>query len=125
MDERKLWLAALGAFLVYGIPYWSTPYSKLESAMVGPALLAIPVAAFYVASQGAAGTKRITRIVGSAVVAAIALRVIVDCLRDPTDHNLWPFELIIGCALGMPAAFAGAWLGRIAAGRRSGSGEGG
>lgn len=40
------------------------------------------------------------------------------------DHNLWPFEVIIGVVLGMPSAFAGTWLGRLTADGRSGTGEG-
>jgi hypothetical protein len=30
-----------------------------------------------------------------AVIAFVALRIIVDTARDPTSHNLWPFEIII------------------------------
>ncbi len=29
------------------------------------------------------------------VVLFVVLRIIVDTARDPTSHNLWPFEILI------------------------------
>ena len=31
----------------------------------------------------------------AAVIAFVVLRILVDTARDPTSHNLWPFEIII------------------------------
>jgi ABC-type branched-subunit amino acid transport system permease subunit len=50
----------------------------------------------------------------------VLARVIVDVVRDPTSHNLWPFEIVIAVLVGAAAAVAGALLGSLLlwAGRR-------
>lgn len=40
------------------------------------------------------GGWKIAAAVPAAVVAFVALRIIFDTARDPTSHNLWPFEII-------------------------------
>ena len=34
-------------------------------------------------------------------VGFVVLRIIVDTARDPTSHNLWPFEIVIVSALSL------------------------
>ena len=29
------------------------------------------------------------------VVAFVVLRILIDTARDPTSHNLWPFEILM------------------------------
>jgi hypothetical protein len=41
------------------------------------------------------GGWRIAAAVPVAVIAFVVLRIIIDTARDPTSHNLWPFEIII------------------------------
>jgi hypothetical protein len=41
------------------------------------------------------GGWRIAALVPVAVLAFVALRIVVDTARDPTSHNLWPFEIIM------------------------------
>jgi hypothetical protein len=41
------------------------------------------------------GGWKIAAAVPLAVIAFVALRIVVDTARDPTSHNLWPFEIII------------------------------
>ncbi len=38
-------------------------------------------------------------------MAFVVLRIIVDTVRDPTSHNLWPFEILI-CGAGCVAVVA-------------------
>lgn len=38
-----------------------------------------------------------------AVVAFVVLRIVVDTARDPTSHNLWPFEVLMWSALSCSA----------------------
>jgi hypothetical protein len=40
------------------------------------------------------GGWRIAALVPVAVLGFVALRIVVDTARDPTSHNLWPFEII-------------------------------
>jgi hypothetical protein len=45
-----------------------------------------------------------------------ALNVVHDCLRDPTSHNLWPFEFVILLIMAspvLPGAFIGSKLRRF------------
>jgi hypothetical protein len=41
------------------------------------------------------GGWKIAAAVPVAIVAFVVLRIIFDTARDPTSHNLWPFEIII------------------------------
>ncbi len=36
-------------------------------------------------------------------VLFVALRIVVDTRRDPTSHNLWPFEIVFGTAVALAA----------------------
>ncbi len=47
------------------------------------------------------------------IPSVVMVRVMVDCSRDPTSHNLWPFELIIAVFVGGAAALAGSALGTL------------
>ena len=38
-------------------------------------------------------------------------RVVVDTMRDPTSHNLWPFEVVIAFMVGLAGAVPGALIG--------------
>ena len=51
--------------------------------------------------------------VGMAFPAAIMARVVIDCLDDPSHHNLWPFELVLAVAFGIVMSFSGAASGRL------------
>jgi hypothetical protein len=39
-----------------------------------------------------------------AVMAFVVLRIVFDVARDPTSHNLWPFEILMAGALSVVAA---------------------
>lgn len=41
------------------------------------------------------GGWKIAAAIPVAVIAFVVLRILVDTARDPTSHNLWPFEIII------------------------------
>jgi hypothetical protein len=41
------------------------------------------------------GGWKIAAAIPAAVIAFVVLRILVDTARDPTSHNLWPFEIII------------------------------
>jgi hypothetical protein len=49
--------------------------------------------------------------VGAGIIVPIATIIAIDLQRDPTSHNLWPFEFALGLGFAMPAALLGAWLG--------------
>lgn len=112
-----LWLSMIASLLAVGIPYWQIPYTKLNlpSALIEPGLLVIAISALLLRVVGVASLRRATLMVGAMAAAAVIARVVVDAVRDPTSHNLWPFELIIALAVGFACAAAGALVGAVVA----------
>lgn len=41
------------------------------------------------------GGWRLAAAVPAAAMAFVVLRIVIDTTRDPTSHNLWPFEIVI------------------------------
>lgn len=54
-------------------------------------------------------------IVGISVPAAVFVRVVVESVKDPSSHNLWPLELGIALVVGALCALAGAVAGSLIA----------
>ena len=118
MQSRRLWpsvIALIVAVLAIGIPYWRVPYegANLPSSLDGRALLLLGVLALALVALGAASFLRALAVTAGAVPLAIMLRVIAETMRDPTDHNLWPLELVIGTVAGLMYAVPGAIVGLI------------
>jgi pyridoxal biosynthesis lyase PdxS len=107
--------AFLAAFVAVGVPYWLIPYRQvsLPNALLTAGLVAVPLTALLLRSFGAACVWLATAIAASAVPAVVIARVVVDCLQDPTAHNLWPFEVIIAIVLGFGPALVGALTGKL------------
>ena len=55
----------------------------------------------------------LTLAIGAAVPAAVWARVVVETAKDPTSHNLWPFEIAIAMVVGMACALIGAIAGGV------------
>lgn len=109
-------VAALGAAtLLIGLPYWAIPYERanLPSSLDDRALLAVGALALVLVALGAARFGRALVVTAGAVPLAIMLRVIVETVQDPTHHNLWPVELIIGTVVGLTFAVPGALVGLL------------
>lgn len=105
------------SFLAVGLPYWLIPYSKLNlpDGLIGPGLLVPVLAALMLRAYRGASFWRATNIVGLSVPAAVFARVVVEGVKDPTSHNLWPFEIIIALMMGHACALTGALIGSVAA----------
>lgn len=103
------------AFLASGIPWWLAPYNRFTfSSPLG----ILGFLAFVGIAAGTAGWSRLglagaTVAAGGAVPGAVMARVVVDGLRDPTSHNLWPFEIVLAAAFGFVVAFLAGLLGRL------------
>lgn len=115
---RSPWL--LGAFFVgflaVGLPYWQIPYSKLNlpNALMEFGLVVVVAAAAICRAIGKTPLLKTILVVGAAAPAAVFARVIAEGIKDPTSHNLWPFEVVIGLFLGLCASAIGALLGSLA-----------
>ena len=117
IDWRKhWWLPGWAAgFLTVGVPYWAIPYNKvnLPDSVLGAGLLVVIAVAALARAYLGRPFWRIVAVMGSVIPAVVMVRVMVDCSRDPTSHNLWPFEVFIAVIVGGAAALAGSVLGTL------------
>lgn len=116
MGERStLWLAGgfAAGLLLMGIPFWWLPYNHQGFAypglFLGMAAVAVVTAVLVVVSP--ARLKQIFWTMLAAFPAAVALRVVVEVMADPTDHNLWPFELVYAGVVSLVAVVPGLLIG--------------
>ena len=49
--------------------------------------------------------------VGVSFPMFVFARILIDTTIDPTDHNLWPLELLLACVYSAPPAIAGLLAG--------------
>ena len=117
MERRTLWLVAgfAAGLLLTGIPFWRLPYNAdyfADPFILGGFVALAVVAAILVGSR-AATVGQALKVTVAAFPAAVAIRVIVETAKDPTDHNLWPFELIIAAIVSLAAVLPGLLVGAI------------
>jgi len=60
------------------------------------------------------GGWRIAAAIPALAMAFVILRIVVDTARDPTSHNLWPFEILMWGAASAVAMGALALFKRLA-----------
>ena len=103
------------SFFTVGVPYWQIPYAKvsLPTTLYGMGLVVVGVLAAAARAVGKARLMAVILGVGAAVPALILARIAVDTAKDPTSHNLWPFEFIIAAMLGVLCSSAGALVGSL------------
>lgn len=124
-DGRRTALLFALAFVPATLLYWPAFEAKrnLPEALYGAAL-ALP--ALLTLADAWFSRRPFARSlwIGAAVLpAAVFAGVVYDGLRDPTSHNLWPFELAIAFGVALPSAGAGAiaaWLLLRLSGRSGG-----
>lgn len=120
-----LWGGFCATVVAFGLKYWLTRYGtvNLPEVLIGPGLGVTGLASAAAVALGAAKFWRGVLIFGSAAPTAVFVRVVVDCIPDPTRHNLWPFEIVIAYGVGLPWAVGGAAIGwclsRIGQGNRA------
>jgi len=111
------WLAAafLVGFFAVGVPYWQIPYAKvsLPSTLYGSGLFVVGVLAAAARAFGQVRLLTVILAIGAAVPAPVFARIAVDTTKDPTSHNLWPFEIIIAAVVGVLCSSAGALVGSL------------
>ena len=108
-NPKLLFVVCIFSFLSVGIPYWMIPYNQvsLPGALMGPGLIAVVGAAFFVRIKEAVDFWMGASFVGAVVPAVIMAQVIVDTMGDPTSHNLWPFEIVLAAIVGYCCALGG------------------
>jgi len=111
MKPSLAWFSA--AFFAAGIPWWLAPYNRFAFSHPASILgcLAFVGMAAWVAGGTPLGLGRGGLVVGAAVPCAVMVRVVVDTMKDPTSHNLWPFEVVFAGLFGFGLAYAAGLLG--------------
>lgn len=99
--------------LVVGAVICSLPYLLYSAQFPPPAITAISL---MLASMGLAIMRPSEKwgsgaAVGAGILVPMVTIIVIDLSRDPTSHNLLPFEIAFGLAVAMPGALLGAWLG--------------
>ena len=107
---------SLLACFVLGVRYWSAPYRDLDlpSGLLQPELALVVAMAGWL--QFVQPTRRLSTLalMALAPVGTVIVRIATDVARDPTSHNLFPFEIVIAAFVGLLAAGLGVGLGALA-----------
>ncbi len=108
-------VAMLAGCLACGLPLWPIPYSEVSmpSSPSGMTWLVLGALAGLLAGWMLRARVRTPVLaVTAGFVLAVMLRVAIETGRDPTSHNLWPFEVAIAGGIGTVAALLGVLLAR-------------
>ncbi len=92
-NEKRLFLLAT---LAAGLPIWFVSYHSFSQGMF---TIISEVLVFLLATYAAFQIKDKNKIIfftiAGGFILAIILKIIIDIFMNPSDHNLWPFELIL------------------------------
>ena len=103
--------AFLAGFFLVGVPYWRIPYNKATFGHVVGGAVLTGIVALVARVVVQARLVVLVVVVAAAVPFAVFARVVADGMRDPTSHNLWPFEVAIAWVVGFAGAGPGALIG--------------
>ena len=115
--KKHLIITFFLSFFTVGIPYWRIPYNtvNLPEALPVFGLIVVGGAAMILRLQTTATFWQITKVITASVPAAVFARVVWDGFKDPSSHNLWPFEIAVVLPVGFACAFTGALAGSLIA----------
>lgn len=100
--------------VVAGIGYWTVPYEQLGVEDVAGPLLALGLVPVVLLRASGIAPFLLAVAAGAAVpVTVVAVRIAMDVSVDPTDHNLWPFEIVISGMIGVVAGLVAAGIGEV------------
>ncbi len=105
-----LGLAFVAGVLAVGLPFWLIPYNRvnLPDALLTPGLVVPCLSALLLRLFRIASFWKSAALMAATVPAAVLIRVLVEGVRDPTSHNLWPLEVIMAILVGLISAVPGA-----------------
>ncbi|OQW43111.1 MAG: hypothetical protein A4S08_10470 [Proteobacteria bacterium SG_bin4] len=117
VTKKHLIIAFFLSFFAVGIPYWRIPYNtvNLPEALPVFGLIVVGSAAMMLRLQTTATFWQIIKVITASVPAAVFARVVWDGFKDPSSHNLWPFEIAVVLPVGFACAFTGALAGSLIA----------
>lgn len=113
MKKKKAVFIVLFGVLVGAFGYWSVDFLKPDDfqsviyTVLGPgAFLGSVISGLVAKKQPAFNALNISL----GVLLGMLSRIFADLILDPTSHNLFPFELMLGLVIVVPAAFLGSFL---------------
>jgi hypothetical protein len=112
----RIAISVLAGLLACGLPLWPIPYSRIN--MPGNPSMSVwflggACAGLIAGYLLRPGIRMPTLSVAAGFVLAVLGRVAVDTSRDPTSHDLWPFEVVIAGGIGLVAGLAGVLVARV------------
>ncbi|WP_374563069.1 hypothetical protein [Nitrosomonas sp.] len=115
--RQHLMIAFFLSFFTVGIPYWRIPYNtvNLPEALPVFGLIVVGGAAMMLRLQTTATFWQIIKVMTASVPAAVFARVVWDGFKDPSSHNLWPFEIAVVLPVGFACAVTGVLAGSLIA----------
>jgi ABC-type transport system involved in cytochrome c biogenesis permease component len=118
--HRMLVLAFFLPLVAIGLPYLQAPYNTLQlpDAWLGWPLVLVFFAAVASRLSGA-GFLVAWLVAGVTMPLIVLVDVAMDTAKDPDTHGMWPFALLIACALGFGIALLGALAGHFAIKQRT------
>ena len=115
---KSLWLlpAFVAAFFLIGIPFWDIPYSQVSvpNSLVALGLIGLVVLTVILTAFEVASLRRIFVIMSLCLPVVVYARVEIETGRDPTSHNLWPFEVVFALFLGVICVLPAVLVGKLA-----------
>jgi hypothetical protein len=115
---KSLWLlpAFVAAFFLIGIPFWDIPYSQVSvpNSLVAPGLIGLVALTVILTVFEVASLRRIFVVMSLCLPVVVYARVEVETGRDPTSHNLWPFEVVFALVLGVICVLPALLIGKLA-----------
>jgi len=115
---KSLWLlpACVAAFFLSGIPFWDIPYSQVSvpNSLVAPGLIGLVALTVILTVFEVASLRRILVVMSLCLPVVVYARVEVETGRDPTSHNLWPFEVAFALFLGVICVLPAVLIGKLA-----------
>lgn len=112
--SKRLIAGFVVSLLAVGAYWWPPSYSEIQ---VIPswwvfALISIAVALIF-ASNDFRKSMLMGATVAAGAIGAVAVRIVIDVVGDPTSHNLWPFEIVIASLFVVPSALLGSAVGVV------------
>ena len=113
MRKKSNALPILLGVLIGAFGYWTADFSEKD---------ALYQSVFYIKAPGSILVTLLVGIfkknqpawnalmVSFGVMLGMLTRIITDMVIDPTSHNLFPFELLIGLVIVLPVTFVSAYL---------------
>lgn len=114
---RPLFIAGVLSFISLGLPFWSIPYSQvnLPQALFSLGLVIWVSSILVLRVRLQIPVRSYGPFMIAIFPAIVMVRVVWECLQDPTRHNLWPFEIIFALLAGALLLLPSAALARLLA----------